>query len=213
MDPKSEAIRNAWQYLRYGNYDEFQNIYEKNSQYMGPDSYITEEGVEQQTFLMIAAYSNSKNALEYLVGKGANVEARNFNGYSALHFAAQSGAMDAITFLANLPENKGSTDSRNQRKINIDCRTTDGKTPLFIAASRGHIEAVNYLLSMGAEVDASDSEGYTPLMAALIGNHKKVVETLVAKNAEVFHMTANKLTPSIIATEYKRTWFKEKYIH
>lgn len=211
MDEKSEKIKTIWTFLRYGNNEEFQNLFEKNT--ISPDAYICEEGIEQQSFLMIAAYSNSKNALEYLVSKRANVEARNFNGYSALHFAAQSGAMDAITYLVNLTDSKGATDARSQRRINIDCRTADGKTPLFIAASRGHIEAVNYLITMGADVDASDSEGYTPLMAALIGNHKKVVDVLVSKNAEVFHMTANKLTPSIIASDYKRTWFKEKYIH
>ena len=205
---KKEIIRYAWNLIKFGNNDELQRFYTANHKFIDANSFISEPDVEQQTFLMIAAYSNSKKCMEFLISQGAQVDTRNYNGYSALHFAAVSGAIDSITYLLSLTDEKASTDTRLQKKVDVDCRTIDGKTPLYLAAARGNLHAVESLVHNGADVNACDSEGYTPLIAALKGNHKKVVEYLVKSGADVFHLTADKLTPSVIASDFKRKWFK-----
>ena len=205
---KKEIIRTAWNFIKYGNIDELQRFYKANSKIIHANSFLTDPEIEPQTFLMIAAYSNSKKCMEFLISQGANVGTRNYNGYTALHFAAYSGAIDAITYLLSITDEKAATDPYSPKKINIDCRTIDGKTPLFLASQRGNLHAVESLVHNGADVNACDSEGYTPLIAALIGNHRKVVEYLIKAGADVFHLTAEKLTPSVIANTYKRKWFQ-----
>ena len=206
---QKEIVRTAWNLIKYGNNDELQRFFNANSKTINANSFVTDPEIEQQTFLMIASSSNSKKCMEFLISQGADIDTRNYNGYTALHFAAYSGAIDSLTYLLSLIDEKASSiDSHLLKNITVDCRTIDGKTPLYLAASRGNLHAVEVLVHNGADVNACDSEGYTPLIAALIGNHKNVVEYLIKSGADVFHLTADKLTPSVIASDYKRKWFK-----
>ena len=206
---QKEIVRTAWNLIKYGNNDELQRFYAANSKILNANSFITDPEIEQQTFLMIASSSNSKKCMEFLISQGADIDARNYNGYTALHFAAYSGAIDSLNYLLSLMDEKTQTsDQQLHKNMRIDCRTIDGKTPLYLAAFRGNLHAVEILVHNGADVNACDSEGYTPLIAGLIGNHKDVVDYLIKAGADVFHLTADKLTPSVIASDYKRKWFK-----
>ena len=208
MEENHNIIKIVWQLIQFGNLEELQKIFNSNQKDLNSNSYITDPNIDPNYLVHIAAASNSKKCLEYLVSQGANINIRNFNGYSALHFAAYSGSSDIIVYLLSLVEEIKDGESKPQKKVFVDCKTIDGKTPLYIASSRGHQLAVERLIRAGADVNSCDSEGTTPLIAAIIGNHKFIVELLISEGADVFHMTAEKLTPSLAAIEYKRSWFK-----
>ena len=197
---KRKSILQAWNWARFNNYDQLGSVLSTNPTIgVDPDSRIYEDNVDPQSLLQIAAFSNSIGCIDKLIANKANIELRNFNGYTALHFAAYAGSLEALRKLIC-------------EKANIEARTIDGKTPLHIAAGRGHLNVVEELIKSGAKIDSCDCEGSTPLFHALIGNHRKTVELLLKNHADPYHLNADKVTASIIATQYKRTWFKTENI-
>lgn len=199
-ESKRKSIQQAWNWARFNNYDQLGSVLSTSTNIgIDPDSRIYEDGIDPQSLLQIAAFSNSVGCIEKLIANRANIELRNFNGYTALHFAAYSGSLEALRKLIC-------------EKANIEARTIDGKTPLHIAAGRGHISVVDELIKSGANIDSCDCEGSTPLFHALISNHRNVVELLIKDHADTFHLNADKVTSSILANQYKRTWFKTENI-
>ena len=94
-----------------------------------------------------------------LVNQGANPSAftdNDFEGRSAIHFAAEAGDVDLIEFLLN-------------KKVNIEALTVNGYTPLMWAAQNGQQEAIAYLLKSGADINAAVAEPRhaTPLLRAI----------------------------------------------
>ena len=82
------------------------------------------------------------------------------DGFTPLHFAAQSGAVDVAEALLAA----GAT---------VDARNTYGNTPLFVAVfdSKGRGELITLLRSRGADPYAINESGQTPVgLARLIGN-------------------------------------------
>ena len=203
----NDPVKIAWNLVRLGNFDEFQKYYNQHSNEIPINSLICDPNFEQQSLIHVAASSNSKKTLEFLVSQGANVTFRNYNGFSALHFAAFTGSLESLSYLLNLMDDEVHGDSKH-RKIDIEIRTIDGKTPLHIAAMRGHLPVVEKLVFAGADVNACDHQGSSPLIEAIICNHRNVAEYLIKEGADKYHMTAEKITPSLAANEYKRTWFK-----
>uniref|UniRef100_A0A183U1L6 ANK_REP_REGION domain-containing protein n=1 Tax=Toxocara canis TaxID=6265 RepID=A0A183U1L6_TOXCA len=111
---------------------------------------------------------------ELLIHAGADVSVDgrkvkpNYNGRTALHFAAQLCNLDMIRFLIRSGANKDAQDVLNQ-------------TPLFLAASEGHVEAVELLLNEGASKEISDYKERSPKDVAVEKNFPEVVERLTAQ--------------------------------
>ncbi|MHC4228208.1 MAG: ankyrin repeat domain-containing protein, partial [Planctomycetota bacterium] len=105
--------------------------------------------------------------------KGANVNATDTTGETALHIAALGGHKDVVLALLDA---KASANAENPM----------GRTPLHYAAREGHSAAVEALLAHGATVNAKDkSPGHTALHYAAYKNQKDVAELLLTKGADV----------------------------
>ncbi|XP_049762865.1 ankyrin-1-like [Schistocerca cancellata] len=90
--------------------------------------------------------------LQYLVSSGADLQARNFMGETALHIASRSQSLETFKFL-------------QQSGIPIDSQDLQGKTVLHHAAELGDAQMVKYLLDQKClPVDCRDKYGQTPLM-------------------------------------------------
>ncbi len=85
-----------------------------------------------------------------LLSKGADVNSKTNNGWTALHWA---GSMKDKPIVARLLLSNGA---------DVNARTSDGRTPLHIAAKNQAEEVATLLISSGAEVNAKDNEGITP---------------------------------------------------
>ncbi|MGL5254295.1 MAG: ankyrin repeat domain-containing protein, partial [Brevinema sp.] len=106
-----------------------------------------------------AAINGQKEIVEYLVGKGADVNAKNQNGDTPLHEAASRGYKEIVEYLVG----KGA---------DVNAKNDYGRTPLHGAAINGQKEIVEYLVGKGADVNAKNQNGDTPLHEAANGEIK-----------------------------------------
>lgn len=115
---------------------------------------------------------------------GADMEARDFFGATAIHLAVEFQRLEAIKMLTAYCADIEAPHSNDNgwRPLHraahwgdsatikvllgcgavVDSRDTSGRTPLHVAARRGKVAAVRTLLEAGASCDAFDSKGDTP---------------------------------------------------
>jgi ankyrin repeat protein len=100
--------------------------------------------------------------------------AHSADGFTALHFGAYFGCLDAITALI-------------EGGAQLEARTTNflKNMPLHAAAAGGRIDAARLLLRYGADPNARQHGRNTPLMTAAFANNRALAELLIARNANV----------------------------
>ena len=98
----------------------------------------TDDGVGR-TVLQYAAWGGgSLELVEYLVGQGADVTAKDTGGYTALHLAAWEDRLEVVKVLVGAGADVNATDN-------------DGDTPRDEAARFDHLEVADFLESVGGE--------------------------------------------------------------
>ncbi|MES1930660.1 ankyrin [Salinisphaera dokdonensis CL-ES53] len=161
-----------------------------------------------QTPLNVAAEYGSLDVVRALIGRDAELEARDGrNGFTALHWAAKryhpavARALIAAGAKVNA-ENKWKQtplwvaawqpDQGNTEMAHIlvaagaDIGRTDHKdnTPLIMAARSGHRPMIGYLLDLGATIEARNDQGRRALFQAVAGGHPDAVRLLLARGAD-----------------------------
>lgn len=107
-----------------------------------------------KTPLIAAAMSNKKRIIEHLLKKGANIEARDNDGRTALWHAASCGYNEpAVTLLL--------------AHADIEARNNGRKTPLLAAIEEHNDGMAILLLQHGAKTHVSDKDGNTPFSLLL----------------------------------------------
>ena len=148
-------------------------------------------------------------AVRTLLQAGADVDARQGDGSTALHWASYwdnrevaallvraGAAVDAVTDLGVTPlwaacENGSPALTETLLAAGADPNRAlpFGETPLMTAARTGNADVVRQLLAAGAVVDAATAPGaygeQTALMWAVAQKHPAVVEVLLAHGADV----------------------------
>ena len=76
-----------------------------------------------------------------LIEAGADIEARNDRGFTALHAAAYSGSREIATLLLD-------------HGAEVDARSMHAITPLHVAAEENQAAVAELLIARGAEVEA-----------------------------------------------------------
>ena len=84
--------------------------------------------------------------MQFLIGKGANVNARNGKGETPLEIAAELGFVDGVDLLISVG-------------AKVDETNNTGSTPLIDAVSRRDLDVVRSLLKAGANPDRPDNSG------------------------------------------------------
>lgn len=140
------------------------------------------------TPLMIAASLPSSNAdavemIRLLRQKGADIEAKNKAGQTALFFACSKSNLDVVRQLIASGASVRFSDSRKQTPLHraaavgavpilqllmekraaLNGQDRDGFTALHHAISEGHGDAAMCLLEAGADSDKVDSEGHVAM--------------------------------------------------
>jgi len=122
--------------------------------------------------LVVAAEKGDTAAVQQLLQKGANVEARDSGGGTALLWAAEGG----YTEVAKLLLDKGA---------NINAKDSKGTTALLQAVEQNSAELVKLLLERGANIEAGDGGGGTALLRAAFGGNIAILQLLLDKGANV----------------------------
>ena len=108
------------------------------------------------------------NTLEKLINKGININYRDENGFSVLHYAVDEGNFKICEILI-----KTNLIDVNLKSLN------EGKTPLHISCQNGYFDISKLLLLNNAEINISDNERNTPLHYSIQGNYFEVSKLLI----------------------------------
>lgn len=141
-----------------------------------------------------AARRGDREAVRALLKAGADVNAAEGDGTTALHWAARSGDADLVQMLVSAGANVRAT------------TRLGAYTPLMMAAQAGHSAAVAALLAGGADVEARTTTGTTPLMFAAQSGDTRTVTMLVEGGAKIdAREAAMEQTPLMFAAANNRT--------
>lgn len=140
-------------------------------------TFADAEGKEERQYFEaegIARFLNDYYIPQWMVNRitEAGVNARDNDGYTALHRAIIGGNVNNVKALID----KGA---------DVDARDRDGDTPLHIAARNGRKEIIALLIPKVANVNALGEYGYTPLHLAAMYGYQDIVESLVSEGADV----------------------------
>jgi ankyrin repeat protein len=158
-----------------------------------------------------AAMREDVDAVRALLQGGADVNAAQGDGMTALHWAAEHGHVDLTDMLIYAGANLGPTTRVGaytplmvgaragqgaivghllEAGADVDSRTATGVTALHLAAGSGSAEAVSALLDHGAEVDAKEVRwAQTPLMWAADRGRTEAAKLLILAGAEIDAMS------------------------
>lgn len=147
---------------------------------------------ESRTPLMWAAALGKSDVLGSL--EGVELDAKDEQGYSALHIAVSQGLPASVAALVemgadikagtkdghtalllatNLPD-PGITSLLLRHGATTSQMDESSRTGLHLAAQAGRLQQVQLLLRAGAKLDPKDKWGRTPLSMACWGGHQEV---------------------------------------
>ncbi len=130
-----------------------------------------------------AAMNGDLPRVKTLLAKGADINAKDSNGATALIVASLYGNLEVVRELLS----KGA---------DINAKDHDGMTALMLASITGHVDVVQVLLAKGADVETKENDGATALILASENGFTEVVKALLAKGADV----NARLTTKMVAT-------------
>ena len=165
------------------------------------------------TPLMVAAAKGKKQAVDFLLTKGADPSLRTLKGRNLLHAAVEGGDVSIVETVLSLgipvdSIDKGGltplmiavSDLSNNKLEALEFLLSNGADPLlknengrnvlFISAQCGCTDVIQRLLSFGLDIDSRDYEGHTSLMCAAALAKSHAVNCFLANGANPT-LTAN----------------------
>jgi ankyrin repeat protein len=140
--------------------------------------------------LIEAAEENNLPEVGRLVSVGADMNAKDNDGFAPLHVACFEGHVQVVKVL-------------QEHGADIEIEDNDGWRPLHCACWHGHLAVVNELMSpndsngaitsilgkrksRGSNIEAKDRNGNTPLHFASIQDHPAMVKAFLSGGADIF---------------------------
>ena len=170
--------------------------------------------------LVEAAKSGNGEALRSLLAARADVNQRQADGATALHWVAHRDDLDSAVLLLGAGADVKASNDLGVQPLWLACingsapmvrvllradadpnaAPASGETPLMHAARSGSVGAVKHLLLHGADVNAkTPMEEQTALMWALAEKHAEVSRILIEHGAEVSARSRFGFTPLLFA--------------
>ncbi len=172
-DPNARAARRETEFpatpLQYA--AELGNLHIA-SELMAAGARVDTVGNGGRTALHFAVLGRHLDLIQFLIEKGADLNARDREGTSPLDDAVWRGSLDAAAILL----------AHGARLNEAEVKT--GATPINEAAYLGRTELVKYLLQFNPDLAIADNRGYTPLENAVRKGKEEAALLLLAAEAK-----------------------------
>jgi uncharacterized protein len=143
--------------------------------------------------LLQAVESGDLSRVRSLLAAGADCDARNADGATALMLAAHSGRIEMVQALIDAGADVNATDERGWGPISKAVYNPD--------LDRGFADVVEALIRAGAGIETPITYGIRPLMLAAGYGETAVVETLLKAGADVLARNDGGLTALMMVKE------------
>lgn len=130
---------------------------------------------EGRSYIYPAASKGNIEIMEYLIGKGTNVNMVDSTGATALTYAAASGQTDKRIYDIFIREGSNPAKEKDRNGANV---------LLLIARFVQNVTLINYFVDKGVDIKSTDSNGSTVFDYALRGGHVDVLKALIAKGVK-----------------------------
>lgn len=154
---------------------------------------LAPEGCRRTTPLMLASASSAPGAMEVakaLLEAQADVNGRDYHGWSALHFACRGGNRGIVSLLLG-------------HKASL-LLTADQKTALMLAAAGSHADIVEMLcaeVAVKQTIQEPDIHGQVALHHACRNGSEKIVKQVISSRGKVHTRDSEGRQPLHIASE------------
>ncbi len=138
----------------------------------------TDQVVGQERTMFEAARTNDVARIEALIAEGAEIDAVDENGRTALLIATHRNNIEAATVLIDAGADVN-------RKDNIE------DSPFLYAGAEGRLEILRLMLKAGADLASTNRYGGTALIPAAHHGHVETVRELLQTKIDIDHI--NKL--------------------
>ena len=179
------------------------------------------------TPLMAACQNRDLLLTTRLIRHGADVRATNYEGRTALHYAASFGNAQMVSLLtdygaeievrklvgrtplhcaaASQSDSSATVEQLLQAGANKEARTGSSRhTPLHLAILKHNEACVNCLLQSGAKIESGDKDAWRPLHFAAHHGQLKIMEALLHRDANIEAKTTKGWTALHIAAQNDR---------
>ncbi|MFT3743361.1 MAG: ankyrin repeat domain-containing protein [Pyrinomonadaceae bacterium] len=163
--------------------------------------------VEYTSELSKAVADEDVDAVRQLIGKGANVNAKedSYSKITPLFIAVETGNVEIVQLLLDSGAKINQRDKEKQTPImrldndatpelveillrfgaKLDVADAEGNTPLILAAENVEPDVLKSLIAAGAPPNAANKTGQTPLMNAAYSDRLECVKALLDAGAKV----------------------------
>ncbi|MEM4217275.1 MAG: ankyrin repeat domain-containing protein [Candidatus Methanomethylicaceae archaeon] len=147
------------------------------------------------TILSDACFNKPHLAVD-LIELGADVNVKNNDGCTPLHYACLGGDLNVVKSLIEHGADMNAVDHK-------------GNTPLHYACEGNHIEVVRFLIEHGADVNAANHKCNTPLHYACKKGHLDIAILLYKAGADIETKNSSGKKPLSLMTKEKRSALKD----
>ncbi|MCK4319689.1 ankyrin repeat domain-containing protein [Candidatus Micrarchaeota archaeon] len=122
--------------------------------------------------LLKSAKIGSNIGIKYALLIGADVNAEDKDGWTALMWAAKKGYAETVKLLI-------------EKEADVNAKDSYNTTTLMLASDNGYLKIAELLIEKGVDVNAKNEDGWTALILAARYKHIEMAELLIKKEADV----------------------------
>ena len=115
-----------------------------------------------------------EKVLEIISQKNLNINYKNENGWTALHYACDEGNLKIAEILI-------------KAHCDVNLKNNDKRTPLFISVTRGYFDITKLLIENGGDLYCEDNENNNLIHLCSIYGHNELLSFLLNKEPQLIY--------------------------